>query len=143
MSKVKKPKKKTPIDPKTDPVAVVPGGEALVEEVGEVRSGTLEFIDEMGRKRGGENDQFRYRVLPADCTPAQKASTDLAWRNEAYERITGISCINLPGDVYRTPRANAEKAAALKAERTKRERSKEVAPADINMGEGGVEYGEK
>jgi hypothetical protein len=142
MAKDKK-SKKTPIDPKTDPIAVVKGGEALVEEVGEVRSGTLDFVDEMGRSRGGENDEFRYRVLPSDCTVAQKTSTDLAWRNEGYDRITGVSCINLPGDVYRTGRANAEKASRLKGERTRRERSKEAAPAGMNMGEGGVEYGEK
>jgi len=134
---------KTPIAPSDDPVEVVPGGEALVDEIGEVRSGTLEFIDEAGRKRGGSDDEFSYRVLPDDTAPEQKRSTAMTWRNEGFSHVTGIHCIGLPGAVYRTTRANAERASALKLARTKAERSKIEAPGDLDMGEGTVDYSEK
>lgn len=112
-------KKKTPIKPIDDGVEVVEGGEALVQEIGEIQqAGTLQYRDAAGKIRGGADDAYAYRCFAMDVAPERARQIHDSWRMQGYEEVRGITCVGLPGArVYRTSQANAKKIDAIKAKK--------------------------
>ncbi len=137
----RKPGDKKAILPIDDVVQVVPGGEALCEEIGEIQAGLLQYRDASGRIRGGKNDPYSYRVIPMDIADNRALQISGAWRTQGYSEVSGIECIGLPGGrVFRTSRENAIKISALKAKKALADRRSEAAPAGMRGTE--VSYSE-
>ena len=133
----KKLEKKTTaveIDPNDDGVIVAEGGEAIVQEIGEIDEDLGAYFTTDGRllQSPGTRGAWAYKVLPADIDPDRRQSEDIAWRREGWERLENAICRGIPGDVYRTSRRNKDKIDARRKARAMSLRDKRPAPEGLS-----------
>jgi hypothetical protein len=132
---------KTPIKP-DDGIEVVEGGEALVEEFGEIQIGGGRYRDGAGRIIDGADSEFAYRTIPDDVPEQRAASICDRFKREGFSEMKGIHHDTIPGRHFRTSKKNAERISAAKLAAATQQRQSQAVPDGMALGHGKVEYGE-
>jgi hypothetical protein len=123
---------KAPIPPMpADEVQVVPGGEAMVMDTGEVMEGVLSYATASGRRLGGPDDPYCYRSVDLTIPQARQDFYHTLWRTQGFEEVRGVICVGLPARVYRAPKAVGRRLAERKAEEASRQRKATGTPGDL------------
>jgi len=140
----KKALEKKPIAP-DDGVKVIEGGEAYVEEMGEVQvTGGGNYRDGAGRILGGADDMYAYRTIPSDVPADRADAIARRWKGLGYSEMSGIYRDVIDGRHFRTTKKNAENISASKLASATAQRQSQAVPAGMDLGDKGrVEYGEK